>query len=487
MVNIYVLKLENGKYYVGKTNHTFQRFNQHSSGKGAKWTKKHSPIDLLHWYPDMKDVDENKITIQIMREYGVKNVRGGSWTKVEMTGKEISNLEKRIHRLSHFDSEHAKKCTRCGRASHTVSSCYARFHKDGTPLEKRAVTSKDATKFISNYQEQRTDLALKDENLNISDVEKEVEKLTEISEDSFTEMIEIMQSYSEEENRPFFGDAFDNTHYLVVTGLDNSLRNVVSNASNKVEKRAKNIFSKIDKKGQKVGFYGTSMPGDAQLKKIWSDVNNRLCKELKDTFSQLDAAGWVSFFVDNKVVTIIQHSQDMSGKGGKGKNIRIYNGSLLGALFRRAYPAKSMAKKVMKRMVKNGYDNSKMKLIGIQVLDDGVVNSLAYIERLDKTGNVYEKSFAIYRLVEINEIYYIQNMELFEDLNNPPEGMDLKDYWRPKDYSFESLVGTLEKKVLDSIAGATIKAEKEVMKAVSKIDKKAKGLVKGAKKKLGLK
>ena len=78
-------------------------------------------------------------------------------------------------------------------------------------------------------------------------------------------------------------------------------------------------------------------------------------------------------------------------------------------------------------------------------------------------------------------------MELFEDLNNPPEGMDLKDYWRPKDYSFESLVGTLEKKVLDSIAGATIKAEKEVMKAVSKIDKKAKGLVKGAKKKLGLK
>ncbi len=41
MVNIYVLELQGKKYYVGKTNHTFQRFNQHKTGSGAKWTQKH--------------------------------------------------------------------------------------------------------------------------------------------------------------------------------------------------------------------------------------------------------------------------------------------------------------------------------------------------------------------------------------------------------------------------------------------------------------
>ena len=39
MVNIYVLELEQGEYYVGKTDHTFQRFNQHVTGDGAKGCK----------------------------------------------------------------------------------------------------------------------------------------------------------------------------------------------------------------------------------------------------------------------------------------------------------------------------------------------------------------------------------------------------------------------------------------------------------------
>ena len=98
MVNIYVLKLKSGKYYVGKTNHTFQRFNQHHTGSGAKWTKKYPVVDLFDFHHGMKDSDENKITIQMMKKYGVKNVRGGSWTKVNMSQNEIQKLESRINR-----------------------------------------------------------------------------------------------------------------------------------------------------------------------------------------------------------------------------------------------------------------------------------------------------------------------------------------------------------------------------------------------------
>ncbi len=92
MVNIYVLELQGNKFYVGKTDHTFQRFNQHKTGSGAKWTQKHEVKDLFAFHKDMNDSDENKITIQMMKKYGVRNVRGGSWTKVNMTEAEIKRF-----------------------------------------------------------------------------------------------------------------------------------------------------------------------------------------------------------------------------------------------------------------------------------------------------------------------------------------------------------------------------------------------------------
>ena len=73
MVNIYVLELKGGKYYVGKTNHTFQRFNQHKTGSGAKWTQKHKVVDLFAFHKDMRDSDENKITIQMMKKYSINS------------------------------------------------------------------------------------------------------------------------------------------------------------------------------------------------------------------------------------------------------------------------------------------------------------------------------------------------------------------------------------------------------------------------------
>ena len=96
MVNIYVLELEQGKYYVGKTNHTFQRFNQHVTGDGAEWTKKYKVKDLFEFHKNRTDADENRITLQMMKKYGARNVRGGSWTKVDMSDNEIRRFEKTL-------------------------------------------------------------------------------------------------------------------------------------------------------------------------------------------------------------------------------------------------------------------------------------------------------------------------------------------------------------------------------------------------------
>lgn len=47
MVFIYILQLEQGKYYVGKTTNYAFRFERHFSSGGSAWTKKYKPIKRI--------------------------------------------------------------------------------------------------------------------------------------------------------------------------------------------------------------------------------------------------------------------------------------------------------------------------------------------------------------------------------------------------------------------------------------------------------
>ena len=169
MVAIYVLKCEDGKYYVGKTEHPETRFKAHF-GKtgGSKWTKKHQPEKILYFEDDLKDVDENRITFEKMKQYGVRNVRGGDYCTVNMSERSIRKLEvklglkkkttssiiKRMITLKKVSSSAKRKspvkksattskCSRCGRTSHTSSECFANSTLKGKSLkEKPKVRSK---------------------------------------------------------------------------------------------------------------------------------------------------------------------------------------------------------------------------------------------------------------------------------------------------------------------------------------------------------
>lgn len=88
-LKLYLLELEDNKYYVGQTDDPEFRFHEHLSGKGAKWTKKHRPLHLLL----TKDLSvescaeamlyENWLTLQYMELFGWENVRGGDFVIVE--------------------------------------------------------------------------------------------------------------------------------------------------------------------------------------------------------------------------------------------------------------------------------------------------------------------------------------------------------------------------------------------------------------------
>jgi len=47
MEQVYVLELEEGKYYVGKTKHSDVRIGQHFDGDGSVWAQKYKPVKVI--------------------------------------------------------------------------------------------------------------------------------------------------------------------------------------------------------------------------------------------------------------------------------------------------------------------------------------------------------------------------------------------------------------------------------------------------------
>ena len=82
---IYILLLEKEKWYIGYTERKDgERFQEHFTGEGSKWTQLYKPIQVIEWREGTLE-DENKITLEYMQKYGWWNVRGGSYCQVEMT------------------------------------------------------------------------------------------------------------------------------------------------------------------------------------------------------------------------------------------------------------------------------------------------------------------------------------------------------------------------------------------------------------------
>ncbi len=107
---LYVIRLGFGKYYVGKTNDLAKRIVQHRDGKGAKWTKKFPFLRVEHWFYG-EDSQEDLLTLYAMRKFGISNVRGGRWTKIELGGSERAMAELKISQLE--KSSFPNTCMSC--------------------------------------------------------------------------------------------------------------------------------------------------------------------------------------------------------------------------------------------------------------------------------------------------------------------------------------------------------------------------------------
>ena len=116
LVSIYILQLQQNKYYVGKTSNPSNRLNTHFDNNGSEWTKMYKPIGIDNIIQNCDPYDEDKHTLKYMKKYGIENVRGGSFSQITLSDEQISTINKMINNAD-------DKCYNCNQKGHFIKDC----------------------------------------------------------------------------------------------------------------------------------------------------------------------------------------------------------------------------------------------------------------------------------------------------------------------------------------------------------------------------
>lgn len=111
----YVLKLSDNKYYIGTSENYKKRIESHFNNEGSQWTKLHKPLEL-NYHKKGDEADEEILTLKLMAEYGIDNVRGGSYTNIVNTDTEKKIIERQIKSINNL-------CYKCGVKGHYINDC----------------------------------------------------------------------------------------------------------------------------------------------------------------------------------------------------------------------------------------------------------------------------------------------------------------------------------------------------------------------------
>jgi len=125
---IYSLKCEGDKYYVGRTENPQKRIDEHIMGKGSAWTQKYAPIEW-RCIPATR-FDEDSHVIMLMDEHGIDNVRGGSYSTIELSPEMRSEIDRKLCTVHDL-------CYKCHKKGHFSKNCR---QKDSSVVESFTIS-----------------------------------------------------------------------------------------------------------------------------------------------------------------------------------------------------------------------------------------------------------------------------------------------------------------------------------------------------------
>ena len=146
MVFIYILQLELNKYYIGKTNNPDIRLDSHFNSNGSEWTKIYKPIKVYEIMSDCDSYDEDKYTLKYMEKEGIDNVRGGSFSQIELSDEQIKLINQMIKGAS-------DKCFDCGESGHFIKDCIESKIQDYLKYLNNENIQNEIIKINSLYEE----------------------------------------------------------------------------------------------------------------------------------------------------------------------------------------------------------------------------------------------------------------------------------------------------------------------------------------------
>lgn len=142
--NIYVLRLEDNRYYVGKSINVEERFKQHQTGGGAAWTRKYKPIEIVETLANVSPFMEDLKTKEYMSIYGIYRVRGGSYCQMILDPLLIQLIKREIWAAQ-------DRCMSCGSNQHWVTECTENV-TDKKSVLTNGFTQMDASTNIGCWQ-----------------------------------------------------------------------------------------------------------------------------------------------------------------------------------------------------------------------------------------------------------------------------------------------------------------------------------------------
>jgi len=115
---VYVLYLQNNKYYVGKSVYPNQCINKHFLGEGNVWTRLHKPLKVVRPLSEPQwELWCLTETLRLMNIHGIDNIRGSLFSD----SKPFTNIEKIM--ACQLFNELNGSCCRCGGSGHPTSQC----------------------------------------------------------------------------------------------------------------------------------------------------------------------------------------------------------------------------------------------------------------------------------------------------------------------------------------------------------------------------